>query len=170
LIVFFFLWQASVYYAQRFVAVVVGFVGVTIIRVLFLLSRRKLYFRSWYRERPGPANLLLLALEWAYFAFSLFFIVVRTIKLLLCAAFNVGRIDTPFLAVRYLLSVPWYCSKGLTTICFSLRSLAWDGSAAWNWTTITWSICKMYLPMKPIGTRTLSTGSGLAIARAAVGG
>lgn len=149
LIVFFFLWQASVYYSQRFMAIVVGFLGVTILRVLFLQNRRKRYFRSWYRERPGQANILMLALEWAYFSLAAGFIVVRLVKLLLCAAFNVGRIDTPFLAVSLLSYTP--SSFSLVTC-----SLVLDGLQTLSSTIITLFFCKTSLLTRLIGTRTLS--------------
>lgn len=98
LIVFFFLWQGSAYFAQRFVAILIGMVIIITIRILILLFCRCTMYRSFYRERPGAANLSMLALEWANFIVSAGFVLVRMAKLLLVAGASIGRIDTPFLA------------------------------------------------------------------------
>lgn len=98
LVAFFFLWQATAYYAQRFLALVVGLLLVSVLRILFLQSQRRRLYKSFYRERPGAANLLLLGLEWANFSLTAGYIFARMIKLLLCAGACIGRIDTPFLA------------------------------------------------------------------------
>lgn len=64
LVVFFFMWHGTAYYAQRLVAVLLGLGGITLIRILGLRYFRKKYFRYFYREQPDSANLLLLGLEW----------------------------------------------------------------------------------------------------------
>ena len=55
-------------------------------------------YRSFYRERPGAANLSLLMLEWANLALSVGFVFLRMVKLLVVAGACIGKIDTPFLA------------------------------------------------------------------------
>lgn len=94
----FYLWQATAYYAQRFTALIVGVLLITLIRLLSLQVTRHLFFRSFYREKPGAANILLLILEWANVALTAGYIFVRMIKLLFVAGAWIGRIDTPLLA------------------------------------------------------------------------
>ena len=55
-------------------------------------------YKAFYRKRPFPANVSLLALEWANFTLTVFFVVIRLVKLMITAGFYIGRIDTPFLA------------------------------------------------------------------------
>ncbi|CAB9521768.1 unknown protein [Seminavis robusta] len=98
LVIFFFLWQATAYFAQRLLAIVIGIIAVTLFRLLLVSICRCTLYKSFYRERPGIANILFLALEWAVFALSVGFIFARMIKLMLAAGMSIGRIDTPFLA------------------------------------------------------------------------
>jgi hypothetical protein len=98
LVIFLFIWQGSVYIAQRIVAVFVGILIITLIRIgIFCLGRHR-YFKAFYRTKPAAANIFFLAMEWANFALSVGFVFVRMIKLLLVTSFSIGRIDTPFLA------------------------------------------------------------------------
>lgn len=92
--VFFFLWQGSVYFAQKFVAIAIGIIVIALIRVGVMFFGRLKYFKSFYRTRPAAANIYFLAMEWANFALTAGFVFVRLIKLLLVAGLSVGRIDT----------------------------------------------------------------------------
>lgn len=98
LIVFLFLWQATVYFAQRFLALFIGILVITILKLLCLLVFRGKAFAGFYRTNPLVANIGILALEWANFTLSAGIIFVRLIKLLLIAMFSVGRMYRPFLA------------------------------------------------------------------------
>jgi len=128
LLVFVFVWQGTSYFVQRFVAIVVGIVVVTLIRQIVVRCCRCAFYEGFYRRKPFGANLSLcrfdldndpmngstplalthdffrlslllqVALEWANFALSAGFIFIRLIKLLLAAGASIGRIDTPFLA------------------------------------------------------------------------
>jgi hypothetical protein len=98
LIAFFFLWQGSVVYAQKFVALAVGILVMALMRLGLVMFCRKNYYQGFYRKKPAAANYAMLCLEWANFALSAGFIVVRMIKLLYVAVTSVGRIDIPFLA------------------------------------------------------------------------
>lgn len=98
LILFFFLWQATAYWAQRLVAIMLGVMVITVTKVLILLFFRTKYYEAFYRIKPGAANLVVLVLEWASFALSSGFIFVRMVKILLVGGFCIGRIDRPFLA------------------------------------------------------------------------
>lgn len=98
LVVFVFIWQGSVYFAQQFVAIFIGILIVTLIRVGIFCIGRSRYFRAFYRTKPAAANIFFLAMEWANFALSAGFIFVRMIKLLLVTSLSLGRIDSRFLA------------------------------------------------------------------------
>jgi len=98
LIVFFFLWQATAFFASRILAVAIGVLVITLIRLVALISLRVKYFEGFYRTHPKEANLATLALEWSSFALSSGFIFIRTVKLLFVAGFSIGRIDKPLLA------------------------------------------------------------------------
>ena len=98
LIVFFFLWQGSLYFAQKFVVIAVGIFVIGVIRFAIMFAGRKAFFRSFYRKKPGQANIYFLALDWANFGLAAGFVFVRMMKLLVVSAFSVGRIDTDLLA------------------------------------------------------------------------
>jgi hypothetical protein len=96
LIVFLFLWQATVYFAQRFLALFIGILVITILKLLCLLVFRGKSYAGFYRTNPLLANVGILALEWANFTLSAGIIFVRLVKLLLIAMFSVGRKYTIF--------------------------------------------------------------------------
>ena len=98
LVIFLFLWQATVVFAMEFAAILIGILTVTLLRLALVCLCRCTLYKSFYRERPAIANIGLLALEWANFALSVGFIFVRLVKLLLAAGMSIGRIDEPFLA------------------------------------------------------------------------
>jgi hypothetical protein len=98
LVLFFFLWQATAFLAQRFLATIIGVLVVFVIRYCILLFLRINFFQGFYRTRPAAANLALLALEWSSFALSSSFIFIRMVKLLFITGFSIGRIDKPLLA------------------------------------------------------------------------
>lgn len=98
LILFFFLWQATAYFAQLAVASIIGIAVTVTIRFGIVLCFRCSFWQAFYRKRPAAANLTLLGLEWATFALSAVFVVVRLIKFLLAAVLSLGRIDYPLLA------------------------------------------------------------------------
>jgi hypothetical protein len=98
LLIVLYLWQATVLYMAKMIVLFVGVFVVAIIRISLLSICRCTMYRAFYRERPFSANISLLALEWANFALSVGFILVRMIKLIISACMFIGRIDTPFLA------------------------------------------------------------------------
>ena len=98
LVLFFFLWQATAYFAQRLLAVFIGILVIFLIRFCVLIFLRIKYFQGFYRTRPAAANLASLALEWSSFALSSGFIFIRMVKLLVITGFSIGRIDKPLLA------------------------------------------------------------------------
>jgi hypothetical protein len=98
LIAFFFMWQATAIFAQQFLAIVIGILVISLLRLVILITLRTNFFVGFYRKRPAAANFSILALEWSSFALSTGFIFVRMIKLFFISVFSIGRIDAPLLA------------------------------------------------------------------------
>ena len=59
---------------------------------------RKFNYTGFYRKRPIVGNIATLALECWHIALTIGFMAARVVKIMLCAAFYVGRVDTPVLA------------------------------------------------------------------------
>jgi hypothetical protein len=97
-ITFIFLWQATIYFAQKFTAVVVGILCIAAIRMSCLCVCRGSMYQAFYRTKPRAANYSMLALEWANLALSVGFVFMRMVKLLIVAGACIGKIDTEFLA------------------------------------------------------------------------
>jgi len=93
-----FLFVVTAIYAQKIVAAFIGIILITVLRLLILLCIRSSLFTVFYRTRPARANILMLGLEWASFAVSVGFALLRMAKLLVIACAYIGRIDRPFLA------------------------------------------------------------------------
>lgn len=54
-------------------------------RVQFGRCCRVAFFKGLYRKNPAGANIGLLALEWANYFFTIFIIVVRMVRVCVCA-------------------------------------------------------------------------------------
>jgi hypothetical protein len=92
------MWQATSIFAQQFLAILIGIIVISLLRLVILITLRTNFFVGFYRKRPAAANFSILALEWSSFALSSGFIFVRMIKLFFISVFSIGRIDTPLLA------------------------------------------------------------------------
>lgn len=93
LVVFLFLWQGSVFFAQLFLAAIVGVFVVSSGRFLVVSFCRVRVYVSLFRKRPLVANLLLVAQEWAYFGISVGVVLYRVLFVLGTALLSVGRAD-----------------------------------------------------------------------------
>ena len=62
LLLFFFLYQETLYFAQRAIALVVGFVVITLIRLTLVSVCRCSMYKAFYRKRPALANFTLLGM------------------------------------------------------------------------------------------------------------
>lgn len=56
------------------------------------------FYSAFYRRSPLAANIVTLAMECYTAAISIYFMVVRAIKVFLIAALYIGRIETPLFA------------------------------------------------------------------------
>mmetsp|Transcript_18634 Transcript_18634/g.35444 ORF Transcript_18634/g.35444 Transcript_18634/m.35444 type:complete len:1067 (-) Transcript_18634:77-3277(-) len=97
-ILFFFLYERTSFYAQKFFVIIIGALLAVLFRTLIMNLGRQKYFQAFYRTRPASANLYFLALEWANFALTVAFALIRFTKLLAVATLSVGRIDTHILS------------------------------------------------------------------------
>lgn len=98
IIVFFGLWQASVYLVQKLITLAVGFGVVILFRMLMISCCKSWYFQGLYRKKPAAANIAMMALEWANYIFSTLVILIRMVKLIVVAVAYIGKIDRPLLA------------------------------------------------------------------------
>ncbi len=97
-IVFLCLWQVSIVWVQRLVALLIGISLVVLVRALFARKCRLSFYRGFYRTKPLAANLLALLNLCLNFALSTATVLIRMTKLIFLAVLYIGRIDTPFVA------------------------------------------------------------------------
>jgi len=96
-ILFLSMWQVTAYLIMKAVALIIG-ISVTLMLKSFLeRTNQSTLYRGFYRKNPLLANFLGLLNECFNFATSIAFAITRMVKLILVAAFYVGRIDTKFL-------------------------------------------------------------------------
>mmetsp|Transcript_2208 Transcript_2208/g.3214 ORF Transcript_2208/g.3214 Transcript_2208/m.3214 type:complete len:701 (+) Transcript_2208:187-2289(+) len=97
-LVFLFVWQGTVFLAQRFIVLGISAIVVSLIRIGISTIVRFSFFQNFYRKRPAGANIIFLCLEWTNFVLSAAFLFVRMAKLIVATGMSVGRIDTPIFA------------------------------------------------------------------------
>lgn len=96
--VFLLTWETT---SEFFVNLIGNYLGlglVIITKVLILKSLQTKFFAAFYRKNPMAANIVTLAVECYSAAISIYFMVVRAIKVLVIGAMYIGRIDTPLFA------------------------------------------------------------------------
>lgn len=104
-IIFISMWQVTAYLMIQAVAFTIGISVTLTLKWLVSRTRRIKFYRGFYRNDPLKANYSELVNESFNFATNMAFAIIRLVKLLLLAAFYVGRINTKFLddsANRYL--------------------------------------------------------------------
>ncbi len=92
------LWQVTIVWIQRLIALIIGVSLVIVVRALFSKYCRATFHRGFYRIRPFEANIVALLNSCLNFALSTATVLIRMGKLLVLASLYVGRIDTPFVA------------------------------------------------------------------------
>ncbi len=97
-IVFLCLWQVSIVWVQRLVALLIGIGLVVLVRALFARKCRLTFYRGFYRIKPFAANIFALLNLCLNFALSTATVLIRMTKLIFLAVLYIGRIDTPFVA------------------------------------------------------------------------
>eukprot|EP00562_Extubocellulus_spinifer_P015470 CAMPEP_0178572934 /NCGR_PEP_ID=MMETSP0697-20121206/18502_1 /TAXON_ID=265572 /ORGANISM="Extubocellulus spinifer, Strain CCMP396" /LENGTH=1173 /DNA_ID=CAMNT_0020207725 /DNA_START=93 /DNA_END=3616 /DNA_ORIENTATION=- len=66
--------------------------------IIFASCAKAVKLIAFYRKRPAAANIYNLLWEVSWVGTSVMFVAVRTLKLIVAAALQVGRVDVPFLA------------------------------------------------------------------------
>lgn len=95
---FFLCWQFTRNVVIRILAMVIG-IGVTIVlKSIIVKVLGRLNYAAFYRKRPVIANIAGLALECWHLGLTSGYMLARTVKMIVCSALFVGRIDRPFLA------------------------------------------------------------------------
>jgi hypothetical protein len=96
--VFFCVYHVTAPYFILILATLIGVMVTIVFKVIILLCLRKVLFAGFYRRSPLFANCLMVVMECWNLALTVLAMVQRLVKLLLVAAFYVGRLDTPMLA------------------------------------------------------------------------
>lgn len=96
--VFLLTWETTSEFFVNLIGNYLGLGFVIITKVLILKSLQTKFFAAFYRKNPMAANIVTLAVECYSAAISIYFMVVRAIKVLVIGAMYIGRIDTPLFA------------------------------------------------------------------------
>jgi hypothetical protein len=96
-IVFFCTWQVTAFMAARLLSMGVGISVTLLLKWLVTRTCRVNLYQGLYRRNPLMANIAELLNESFNFATSVFFAIVRMVKLLFLTAYYVGRPDARFL-------------------------------------------------------------------------
>ena len=96
--VFFCVYHVTAPYFILILATLIGVMVTIVFKIIILLCLRKVLFAGFYRRSPTSANCLLVVVECWNLALTVMSMFQRLVKLLLIAAFYVGRLDTPMLA------------------------------------------------------------------------
>ena len=97
-LLFFSFWQVTAFLAAKLLSLCVG-IGVTFaLKWLVTRTCRITLYQGFYRKKPFSANFIEVLNESFNFATTVAIAVVRMLKLILLAAFYVGRTETKFLA------------------------------------------------------------------------
>ena len=82
------------------IGTIAGFLATLLIKLIVLLSLRKLFFSGFYRNNPLASNLWFLFFEVWNVGLSLLFVIIRAIKIVIVSVFFLARVDTPLFAPR----------------------------------------------------------------------
>jgi hypothetical protein len=96
--VFLLAWETSSTFMLSLIGSYLGLFLVIVAKIILLQLLRNKFFAAFYRRNPMAANLMTLALECYSAAISVYFMVVRAVKILIIGAMYVGRVDTPLFA------------------------------------------------------------------------
>jgi hypothetical protein len=96
--VFLLVWDTSSAFMLSLIGNYLGLGLVIVTKIIVLQLLRNKFFAAFYRRSPLAGNLVTVALECYSAAISVFFMVVRAVKILILGAMFIGRIDTPLFA------------------------------------------------------------------------
>jgi hypothetical protein len=98
MLVFLLGWEASSAFMLSLIGNYLGLGLVITAKIIVLQLLRNKFFAAFYRRSPLAGNLVTIALECYSAAISVYFMVVRAVKILILGAMYIGRIDTPLFA------------------------------------------------------------------------
>jgi hypothetical protein len=96
--VYLLLWPTTSRVMFSFIGNYLGLLIVIITRLIAVKCLRSAYFAAFYRKKPFSGNIMTIIMECYSVAISVWFMVVRGIKILIIGALYIGRIDTPLFA------------------------------------------------------------------------
>lgn len=96
--IFLLTWEESSAFFLSLIGNYLGLGLVVVTRLLILQVLRNKTYAAFYRKNPLAANIVTLAMECYTAAISIYFMVVRLVKVLIIGALYIGRIETPLFA------------------------------------------------------------------------
>lgn len=96
--VFLAVWQITRPLLINFAAPLIGLSVTIVFKMVLIHVLGKVNYAGFYRRRPAVGNAATLALECWHVALTIGYMIARVVKIMLCAAFYIGRVDTPILA------------------------------------------------------------------------
>jgi len=97
-VVFLAVYQITRPYFIQVLAQLIGILVTVGVKVIILMSLRKILFKGFYRKSPAFANCMMVCMECWNLALTVLSMLQRLVKLMLVTGFYVGRLDTPMLA------------------------------------------------------------------------
>ena len=95
---FILIWDVTSQIVQAILGQIVGICVTIGLKMIIMIFLRKMFVAAYYRKRPAASNVMNVVLESWNVGLSTGFMIGRSGVLLLCTAFYIGRLDTPFLA------------------------------------------------------------------------
>ena len=89
------LWQESQRFMFRILGNLLGLSIVLIVKIIIMQIIRFSHYKAFYRTKPFSANIINISMECYAIGISIWFMLVRTIKIVVVSALYLGRTDTP---------------------------------------------------------------------------
>lgn len=89
------LWQESQRFIFRILGNLLGLSIVLIVKIVIMQIIRFSHYKAFYRTKPLSANIINISMECYAIGISIWFMMVRTIKIVVVSALYLGRTDTP---------------------------------------------------------------------------
>mmetsp|Transcript_36531 Transcript_36531/g.109787 ORF Transcript_36531/g.109787 Transcript_36531/m.109787 type:complete len:920 (-) Transcript_36531:445-3204(-) len=93
--VYILMWEQTSSFVLGIVGNLLGLSSVLISKIIVMQIIRFTHYAAYYRKKPFSSNVMTVVLECYAIGISVWFMVVRTIKIIVIGALYLGRIDTP---------------------------------------------------------------------------